>query len=140
MRNDVNTVEKILAKHVDATSGCWEWKARKDKDGYGRTTIQRKTYQAHRVVFAALVGPIPEGMTIDHLCKNKACVNPDHMEVTTVKVNVLRSDNICSLNARKTHCPRGHPLSGENLYLYPAGGRGCRQCQRDHAARYKEMK
>jgi hypothetical protein len=78
-----------------------------------------------------LVGPIPEGMEIDHLCRNRGCVNPEHLEPVTRQENIRRSQSISVANAAKTHCPYGHLLSGANLYLRPnRGGRACRECVR----------
>lgn len=72
-------------------------------------------------------GPIPEGLVIDHLCRNRGCVNPDHLEAVTQRENILRGEGLAAANARKTHCPKGHPYSGENLYVVPSSGR--RQCR-----------
>ena len=128
-----------MDKYVAQGEACWEWVGAKDKNGYGKTTFSGKTWRAHRLIYTMLKGPIPEGLEIDHTCRNKACVNPAHMEPVTTKVNVHRSDNACAINARKTHCPKGHPLSGENLYSYPqTGWRGCRECIRAYYARTKE--
>jgi hypothetical protein len=73
-------------------------------------------------------GPIPDGLHLDHLCKVRNCVRPSHLEAVTPRENVMRSDGVASLNARKTHCKRGHPFSGRNLYVRPNGERACRKC------------
>lgn len=88
---------------------------------------------AHRLVWELLVGPIPQGKQIDHLCRNHACVNPEHLDIVTQRTNLLRGFGAAGLNARKTECKNGHPFTPENTYLYPAGrGRGtwrnCRTC------------
>lgn len=115
---------------------CWEWKLSTDKDGYGQFSVgssvdgTAKRYKPHRFSYEAFVGAIPDGYVIDHLCKNRRCVNPAHLEAVTVRVNVQRSSN-----STKTHCKNGHPLSGDNLYIRPDdGSRCCRKC-RAHDAR-----
>ena len=85
--------------------------------------------------------PIPDGMTIDHLCHNRSCVNPDHMEIVTPGENVLRGFGVSAKAARKTHCPAGHAYAGGNLYIYPVTNhRGCRACGRASARRYYKAK
>jgi hypothetical protein len=105
---------------------CEPWTGSVDSEGYGRTRGRR----AHRVVYEREVGQIPEGFTIDHLCRNRRCVNPAHMEPVPNGVNVLRGYGPPAQNARKTHCAHGHPLTGANLYIHPRGARVCRTCRR----------
>ncbi len=106
-------------------SGCWEWLLRRDKRGYGRVTHRGKTGQlAHRVVYEALVGTVPIGMTLDHICFNPPCVNPEHMRVSTRRENAARQRT-----ALATHCSKGHEFTPENTYIKPAGSRGQRQCR-----------
>ena len=122
-------------------NGCWEWTGRR-LNGYGHVTMGSKkegTYGktfAHRVFYTALVSPIPDGSHIDHLCRNRPCVNPSHLEPVTPRENALRAmDRHAS--KRQTHCLRGHPLSGLNLRMRN-GRRVCRACHREKArARYK---
>lgn len=121
---------------VDASASCWVWTAAKAGKGYGKYTTKidgRQTYPyAHRYAWESLVGPIPDGMTLDHLCKNRLCVNPDHLEVVTQGVNSLRGNSGPALNARKTHCPAGHEYSKENTRISKQGYRACRACHRVH--------
>ena len=126
--------DRIIEK-IDASGDCWEWTGAQCY-GYGRVGYGKKTWLAHRLIWELLVGPIPKGMTIDHLCRNHACVNPDHMEIVDRQENTLRGYGLSGQNGRKTHCPRGHPYSGENLRLYQAPNknhpcRRCRICGRD---------
>lgn len=117
---------------VDASASCWVWIAASAGKGYGKYTTKidgRWTYPyAHRYAWESLVGPIPEGMILDHLCKNRKCVNPDHLEVVTYQDNNLRGAGIARANADKMHCPSGHPYDNENTYVY-RGGRMCKACQ-----------
>lgn len=117
---------------VEKTDTCWNWKACKDRYGYGRLGHHGTSVLAHRISYELIKGMIPNGLTIDHLCKNRACVNPDHMEVVTNEVNVQRGE---SYQAKQTHCKRGHPLSGSNLISY-RGSRGCRECKRVDCRNY----
>lgn len=104
---------------VDASGDCWLWTAALNDAGYGIFTVKRgdrsRNVRAHRWIWEHLVGPIPEGHEVDHLCLNKACVNPDHLEPVTAQENMLRGPTIAARNARKTHCPHGHPYNGDNL-------------------------
>jgi hypothetical protein len=121
---------------VDADTGCWLWQATLTKNGYGLIhksptgpDEKPRALIAHRVSYELYIGPIPDGLTIDHLCRVRHCVNPDHLEAVTLRENVLRGTNFSAINAAKTHCPQGHPYSGENLII-TKGGRRCRECDR----------
>lgn len=111
---------------------CWPWTGWCDpKSGYGQYAIPGfgKT-TAHRAVYQARVGPIPEGLVLDHLCENTSCVNPAHMRVCTQRENLLRSERTFqSINARKTHCLQGHPYDEVNT-AYGNGQRRCKACQK----------
>ena len=110
----------------DPETHCWIGQLSKFPAGYGN----RQGTPAHRLYYEELVGPIPEGLVTDHLCRNRDCVNPGHLEPVTNRENILRGEGITAQNARKTHCKRGHPLSGDNLYIDPStGGRVCRVCR-----------
>lgn len=99
-----------------------------------------KDVLVHRKVYELLVGPIPDGMTIDHLCRNRKCCNPDHLEVVTMRENVLRGTGPTAEKYRQTHCIRGHLLSGDNLYITPQGRRECRECCRQKHKRQMARK
>lgn len=116
---------------VEKTPTCWIWHGYVHRKGYGRFN-RIGSNQAHRVAYELLVGPIPEGLTLDHLCKSKACVNPEHLEAVTNKVNTLRGGNACAMNARKTHCKYGHEFTPENTFEQYGGGRGCVTCNRKY--------
>lgn len=109
------------------TNGCWQWTGSVHPNTcYGRV-FGPDGGQAHRLVYEQLIGSIPEGLVIDHLCRNRSCVNPAHLEVVTSRVNTLRGFGVSATNARKTHCLYGHELEGQNLRVYK-GKRVCRAC------------
>ena len=146
-------LERLLTKitfHGD--TGCWLWKANVSR-GYARISVGGVTEMVHRLTYKWLVGPIPEGLPLDHLCHNadascpggetcphRRCLNPAHLEPVTHRENILRGRGIGALNAAKTHCPRGHPLEGENLYVPPNGDRLCRTCRRARDAARKHAR
>ncbi len=122
--------------------GCWHWPNGLNKDGYGVTNRDRSQHLVHRVAWESANGPIPAGMTIDHMCHNldpmcargadclhRRCSNPAHLQVAEAVENAMRGNCAGAKNARKTHCLNGHALSGDNLYITPAGARQCRRCQ-----------
>lgn len=135
--------ERFWSK-VDKTEGCWNWKGGKFTEGYGRFGIGNKDRYAHRVAYEMLVGSVPKGLVIDHLCRNRICVNPAHMEVVTNEENLRRGlPSICEQMAAKVYCTRGHLLSRENCYpdRFALGWRDCKLCARIRAnARYARIK
>lgn len=121
--------------------GCWEWLGPRNRGGYGtfgigsRTDGSRRTILAHRFAYESLVGSIPEGLELDHLCRNHSCVNPAHLEPVTDLVQSSSSRRV-NWESLKTHCPKGHPYSGVNS----KGARICRICQRESELRYEEKR
>jgi len=110
--------------------GCWIWTGTRTLHGYGSFCDNGPKVLVHRWSYEQHVGPIPDGLVIDHLCRNPPCVNPDHLEPVTQRENLMRSPIVLSaINARKTHCVRGHEFTPENTYIQPATGkRRCRTC------------
>lgn len=109
------------------TGDCIVWHGNICKhSGYGKVTSSGKTRSAHIVEWEKINGPKPPNLVLDHLCRNRACVNPGHLDLVTQRVNTLRGVGPIAMNAKKTHCKHGHELSGENL-LYTC--RGCRRCK-----------
>ena len=127
----VDVAERFWAKvDRDQPDECWSWKAGKFSDGYGAFYLEGRTTKAHRVSYELSKGSVPEGLHLDHLCRNKACVNPDHLDPVTCGENLRRGDGFNGHQSRQTHCKRGHPLSGANLIQYKDGHRRCRTCER----------
>ncbi|HGM5043037.1 TPA: HNH endonuclease signature motif containing protein [Stenotrophomonas maltophilia] len=119
-----------------APNGCWEWTGFIDRKGYGVLGIgHRKVCKVHRYAYQRFVGPVPDGMQLDHLCRNRCCANPEHLEPVTPQVNVVRGNQARGLAAA---CQRGHEFSKGNTYINPRGNRECRQCRRSAALRHKE--
>ena len=118
-------------------SGCWHWVGVTNPFGYGRVRFDGKLRMAHRVSYEAYIGPIPDGLDIDHLCRNRSCVNPWHLEPVTERENTLRGISIAAVNAKKTHCDAGHAFDAENTWHF-RGGRHCRACRRIARLSYLE--
>jgi hypothetical protein len=131
---------------VDKHTGCWIWTGRENGNGYGRTYLNHKQESIHRVMYAWLVGPIPRGLAkdipqLDHrVCANRACCNPAHLELTSARDNILRSESYCAQMARATHCKRGHALEGWNVMAKNGIYRSCRICQYDSQREYKRRR
>lgn len=138
-----NWQERVFER-IEVTESCWLWKTAKDGH-YGYTPVRSApTRMAHRAVYELVVGPIPDGFHLDHLCRNPRCVNPDHLEPVTCAVNILRGVGATAVNKRKTSCPKGHLYSEENTYVTPQGYRQCRQCvserrRRSNAKRQQDL-
>lgn len=126
----------------NSETGCWEWQGALS-NGYGAighgTRDKHTMYQAHRWAYEYVVAKIPEGLQIDHLCRNRRCVNPAHLEPVTIRENLRRGNGWAGLHARKTHCPAGHPLEGDNLSQHHLK-HGQRKCLACHAARQRAYK
>lgn len=133
-----------VPEHNPSLGPCWLWTAAADSNGYGTFKVGVKMVGAHRVAYELLVGPIPDGFHIDHLCRVRACVNPAHLEPVTSRENTLRGVGFSAVNARKTHCPQGHQFTPENTYTQSDGRRRCRKCRqatnRASSRRYRESR
>ena len=129
-------VMRFRSAYTVMPDGCWTW-LRPTDNGYGRFWIKGRTALAHRISYEMHVGPIPAGLQIDHLCRNRGCINPSHLEPVTIAENVLRGEGRSAQNARKSTCPKGHALAGDNVYRTPKGGRGCRECLRESTRQWR---
>lgn len=135
----INTPEILLQRvnrsgpipeHRPDLGPCWLWTGKLGKWGYAKARVFYRTRVVHRVIYEHFNGLVPDGLELDHLCRNRACCNPEHLEPVTGRENKLRGTSFSAVNAKKTHCLRGHPLSGDNLYVSTKGERVCRTCRR----------
>ena len=129
--------EKFDSRFVISESGCWEWVGGMNTgNGYGQIWNGQRKVLAHRYSYERVNGQVPKELELDHLCKNTLCVNPEHLEAVTRRVNMQRAD---SPNRVKTHCIRGHEFTEENTVFYTTGGydkRNCKTCVRANSARW----
>lgn len=130
-------VERILASYVVDSAGCHVWSGALDRNGYGRVDFKTVRYRAHRFFYERLVGPIPAGLQLDHLCRNRRCVNPDHLQPVTQAENVRRGTSPTAVNWAKTHCASGHEFTPGNTRVHPKWGRACRACNRAAVEKYQ---
>lgn len=127
-RNVRSPEERFWAK-VRKTHTCWLWLGHLDKDGYGNIRVGLHRIMAHRFSYKLYYSFIDPNLTINHLCENKSCVNPTHLELISLKGNLMYSDTPAKRNSEKIFCNRGHLLSGYNLYLPKNGSRQCKRCK-----------
>lgn len=134
----------LFLKKVIKTPACWIWTGHilgGPCGGYGHVTIGNRQKRAHIVSYEQLKGKIPSGLVLDHLCRNRSCVNPDHLEPVTIQENIRRGISPSALHALQTHCKNGHEFTQENTYFYPrkrgAIWRTCKKCTANRNAKRK---
>lgn len=142
-RSNVSTPESVLVvrallsgpslrrfiERIRVADSCWEWLGDQYSNGYGRFSLGDAEWLVHRLAYACMVGPIPVDLTIDHLCNNRLCVNPNHLAIATRAENARRGDG----SPKPTHCPQGHEYARENVRHNTDGSRHCRACDRERA-------
>lgn len=129
---------------IQKTETCWNWTGSINRSGYGEYYKYNRTFRAHRFIYEILVDKVPRELVIDHLCKNRKCVNPAHLEPVTNRENLIRGDGISSLNSRKTHCVHGHPFDEKNTSKRKRKNgviwRVCRECMNEKQRKYYKIK
>lgn len=134
-----HATRKSLAEYVvDAETGCWVWQRAVNGDGYGSCYREGRIWAAHRWYYIQFVGPVPSGLELDHLCRNRRCVNPDHLEPVTTRENILRGEGCTAQAKRKTHCLRGHEFTRANTMVAKDGGRRCLTCHNARGRAWRE--
>lgn len=145
----MNVSERTQARFWDQVAlpneqGCMLWTGKPDRRGYARFTVGGRSQLVHRISYFLAYGPIPEGFQVDHVkakgCTSRHCVAPEHLEAVTGAENNRRSTSPTAINARKTHCHRGHAFDEANTYHDPTGGRQCRACRALNEREYKKRK
>ncbi len=129
----MTATERFLAKVV-LDGDCLIWAAYRNSDGYGRFRAAGRAVSAHRWIWEQTYGPVPEGRELDHLCRNRACVNPEHLEAVTHRENGQRgiAGSVSAARQRaKTHCPQGHPYDAVNTRWHKNGARSCKACHKE---------
>lgn len=129
---DVDEIWEHVEKRIrpDARTGCWNWTGATSTDGYGNVKWFGTSYSTHRLAYQANVGDVPEGLELDHLCRNRRCCNPQHLEAVTHAVNIARGVGRFADRQKQTHCTHGHEFTPENTYIKRTGTRECRTCKR----------
>lgn len=134
-RRKESQILNLEGKYTITESDCWEWNLYVSEEGYGTVSHQGKMRKAHVVAYEAEVGAIPKGLILDHLCRNRKCINPRHLEPVTKRENTLRGVGPTAINSRRTHCINGHEFNEENTKVRKGKWRQCRQCERDWSKR-----
>jgi len=134
--------ERVQQYIQRADDGCWNWTGPLGQRGYAVMRLDGPKYRVHRIAVVAQLGRDIPGLDVDHLCRNHSCVNPAHLEAVSHRTNVLRGESVVANQARRTHCPQGHPLEWPNLVVSEAkrGNRKCKTCNVETARRHRRKK
>jgi len=140
-----DVTKKLFWSKVDKSAGvdgCWPWTGYVTTKGYGLQRIAGKYKAVHRVIYQIVNGPLDDSLVMDHLCRNRRCCNPAHLEPVTSQENTLRGVGITAVNAKRTHCKNGHQFTPENTHFYktPQGGRHCKKCNSLNMISYRAKK
>lgn len=127
-RKKSQNVRERFEQQFEKTDTCWNWKGAESATGYGKMSVNNQPKLAHRVSYEIHKGPLQGWDVLDHLCRNRMCVNPDHLEKVSPRENVRRGTSPSAINAAKTHCSNGHPFDEKNTRHTPKGHRKCRKC------------
>lgn len=139
----INFFSQVHVNYESIRNGspCWDWIGTvTGKLGYGVTMFRQRRHSPHNLAYEWFVGEVDKSLVRDHLCSRPVCVNPSHLEQVDQRTNVLRSKGLGAVNARKTHCPQGHPYTPENTYITKLRQRNCRACAREQARKKREEK
>lgn len=139
IRRNISALQRFMSFVEKPDDGCWYWTGNKCR-GYGQFKYRGKSKRAHRWIYEHYNGKIPNGLTIDHKCKNTSCVNPEHLRLVTAIENVMMGNAAPAQNARKTHCKNGHKLEHPNLVGNKPNRRRCRICHNDYMKNYRVRK
>ena len=123
-------MQRAWSRIRKSSDGCWLQTSGLNYGGYGSYSIAGRTVRTHRFMYVVHRGPIASDVVLDHLCRNRACCNPEHLDPVANELNVERGMSPSAVNARKSHCLRGHPFDAENTEVRPGGGRACKECRR----------
>lgn len=130
----MSELKRFFSK-VKITSSCWLWTASKLKNGYGQFRGDKRMYLSHRLSYELIKGKIPDNLCLDHLCRNRLCCNPNHLEVVTLGENIRRGESGLYEKLR-TYCPYGHKYAGKNLFISKNNKRACKECHRINSNKY----
>jgi len=132
-------IVRLAEKVILGPTGCWNWTGHISSNGYGWTTCFGRRQAVHRISYQLFIGPIPTGCVLDHLCRNRCCINPEHLDPVTQLENMRRGIGFIAAQMKRTACPKGHPLTGDNLVTHSLnihGKRTCRRCRADKQSAY----
>ena len=144
MHDRVDLQERVMSRITIEDHGwhtpCWISTRAAHSNGYTKIGYRGTTWLTHRFAYTVFVGPIPEDLQLDHLCRVRACCNPDHLEPVTCRENLLRGDTLTAAEAAATTCINRHPFTPENTRMTRKGKRACRACDRTRSKRYRDVR